>query len=210
MYLIRAPLWMRILYQKGRWKMPSMQPPSVYITFDDGPHPTITPQVLELLRTHRAKATFFCIGKNVSENASVYQDILAQGHAIGNHTQHHLNGWKTNAQDYIADVQKAALEINSRLFRPPYGRIKPSQARQLNKLGYNLVFWSLLSGDFDINITPEECCNNVITHLKPGDIVVFHDSQKAAPRMLYALPQVLKYCMEKGWEMRSLDVLKIH
>ena len=210
MYLIRAPFLLRSFYGKARWNMPQTQPPSVYLTFDDGPHPSVTPQVLEMLRAYRAKATFFCIGKNVVEYPSIYEAVQADGHAIGNHTHQHLNGWKTQKEDYIADVRQAALQINSRLFRPPYGRIRPTQAAQLRKEGFDLVLWSLLSGDFDVHITPEQCRDRVIHHLKPGDIVVFHDSQKAAPRMLFALPQVLKHCAEKGWDMRVLDVLKIH
>jgi len=210
MYMIRAPFWLRRFYGKARWDMPPTQPPAVYLTFDDGPHPVITPQVLDILRTYQAKATFFCIGKNVAEYPSVYEDIIAQGHTVGNHTHRHLNGWKTKTEDYIADVQQAALQVNSRLFRPPYGRIKPAQARQLSIQGFSVVLWSLLSGDFDVHITPDQCRDRVIQNLEPGDIVVFHDSQKAASRMLFTLPHILEHCAAKGWDMRALDVLEIH
>ncbi len=210
MYTLRTPFWLNKLYANAVWKMPQTHPPSVYLTFDDGPHPAITPFVLDLLREHHAKATFFCIGNHAMKYPGVYERILAEGHTTGNHTHQHLNGWKTSGKDYLSDIQQAAQYIDSRLFRPPYGRIGPIQARQVRKVGYHLIMWSLLSADFDTGITPGQCLENVVFNLTPGDIVVFHDSEKAFERMSFALPCVLEHCNRQGWEMRAMNVLKIH
>ncbi len=180
--------------------------PSVYLTFDDGPHPSITPFVLDQLKAHNAKATFFCIGKNVSQYTDVYQRTIAEGHTVGNHTHNHLNGWFTKTEAYIDNIEKAAKLINSRLFRPPYGRIKRSQANRLmrKKPSYKIYMWDVLSGDFDIMLEPEKCLANVLENIEPGSIVVFHDSEKAWDRMSYALPHVLEYCTQQGWDVKAL------
>jgi peptidoglycan/xylan/chitin deacetylase (PgdA/CDA1 family) len=190
------------------WKIPSGIRPTVYLTFDDGPHPTATPFVLEQLKRYDAKATFFCIGKNVVEYPDVYAQILEAGHRTGNHTQHHLNGWDTDTEQYIADIIEASKHIDSRLFRPPYGRIKKAQAYMLteSKQPWTLIMWDVLSADFDIKITPEQCLENVLKHIKPGSIVVFHDSVKAWDRMSHALPGVLEYCKQQGWAMEAISL----
>lgn len=179
---------------------------ALYLTFDDGPHPAITPAVLKHLQQYNAKATFFCIGNNVINNPDVYQSIIDAGHTIANHTYNHLNGWKTKDKEYITNVQQAAKHIQSNLFRPPYGRITKFQARVLQSGGnpYKIVMWSLLSGDFDIQLTPQKCLDNVIKNARPGNIIVFHDSEKAYPRMGFALPKVLEHFSKKGYEWRAL------
>jgi len=177
---------------------------AIYITFDDGPHPEATIFALDQLQRYEAKATFFCIGNNVRIHKSIYDQILAQGHTIGNHTNNHINGWKNTIKNYVIDVHKAKQVIDTPLFRPPYGRIRPLQAKQLIQQGYTIVMWSLLSGDFDTNITPEECWENVRKNVKPGDIIVFHDSTKAYPRMKYALVELLKFAQAKRWRCLSL------
>jgi peptidoglycan/xylan/chitin deacetylase (PgdA/CDA1 family) len=206
MYTLSTPAWLHKLYVDAIWDMPLSQPPAVYLTFDDGPHKTITPFVLDLLQHYDARASFFCIGKNVMAHPDIYRRILDEGHTIGNHTHNHLNGWKTDTKDYVENVMLAKQFIDSSYFRPPYGKIKPMQAKQLKALGYHIVMWSLLSADFDTGITPERCLENVVFNIKPGDIVVFHDSEKAYDRMSYALPRVLEHCKEQKWQMPALTV----
>lgn len=199
-YLVKTPWWLKQLYPYGRWKIPG-DGKKIYLTFDDGPHPDITPFVLECLQKHRAKATFFCIGKNVVANPHVAQMILAGGHRIGNHTQNHLNGWKTSDDVYIENVQQARQHIDSALFRPPYGRIRKSQVRKLKQQypEIDIIMWDVLSADFDISIDARQCIDNVMKHTRPGSIIVFHDSEKAFPRLQKALPVILDQLASKGY-----------
>jgi peptidoglycan/xylan/chitin deacetylase (PgdA/CDA1 family) len=187
------------------WRIPA-DIPAVYLTFDDGPHPEITGFVLQQLAAFQAKATFFCIGKNVVEYPAIYQQILAAGHAVGNHTHTHRNGWKTETDAYIRDIAEAAKHIDSHIFRPPYGRIRSTQIHMLEQARppWTVYMWDVLSADFDTTLSPERCLDNVIRHIRPGSIVVFHDSEKAWARMSYALPGVLEYCHQQGWEMKAL------
>lgn len=206
-YWVKTPKWLpRFFPETLIWKMPPAKEPAIYLTFDDGPHPDITPFVLDELKKYEAHASFFCIGKNVTANPAIYERILAEGHAVGNHTHNHFNGWKTDNHSYYANILKAARHIKGYNFRPPYGRIKISQARKLStkKHKWRIYMWDVLSGDFDISLTPEQCLENVIQHMEPGSIVVFHDSEKAFPRMQYALPRVLAYCREQRWGVKSL------
>ncbi len=175
----------------------------VYITFDDGPHPTITHEVLNLLKRYDAKATFFCVADNVRKYPETFQRILDEGHAVGNHTYSHVKGWETNDNDYFDNVAKAAKLIPGNLFRPPHGRIKRSQMEVL-KENYRIVMWSLLSWDFDRQLNAATCWNLVRRHLSPGKIVVFHDSEKAYERMLPTLESTLEYCVEQNWKCKSL------
>ncbi len=188
------------------WSIPVEQEPTVYFTFDDGPHPTATPFVLQQLKAFDAKATFFCIGKNVQAHPHVFVQITEDGHTVGNHTQNHLNGWKTADDVYFDNINVAAESIESRIFRPPYGRIKRAQAKHLWQQAkpWRIYMWDVLSCDFDRNITPEQCLKNVVNNIEPGSIVVFHDSEKAWPRMSYALPLVLEHCRQKNWRMAAL------
>ncbi|HTN46051.1 MAG TPA: polysaccharide deacetylase family protein [Flavipsychrobacter sp.] len=203
-YSIKMPVWLPRFFPKDLiWRM--RVDDAVYLTFDDGPHPEATTFVLDTLKEYFAQASFFCIGKNVAAHPSLYQRIMDEGHAVGNHTYNHLNGWKTPNDIYLKNILKASKEMKSRLFRPPYGRIKISQSRRLIQRGWKVYMWDVLSADFDMDITPEQCLENVLTHIEPGSIVVFHDSEKAFPRMKYALPEVLKYCREKGWKMKKLS-----
>jgi peptidoglycan/xylan/chitin deacetylase (PgdA/CDA1 family) len=206
MYLVKTPFWLRALYPSLTWRIKGGAK-TIYLTFDDGPHPTATPFVLEQLRKYNAKATFFCIGKNVAEHPAVYQNILADGHTVGNHTYHHLNGWKTKDDIYLDDIEQASTLINSKLFRPPYGRIRNSQQKQLATRHPQLqtIMWSVLSGDFDTNLTPEACLGYVLYHTKPGSIIVFHDSTKAWDRMQYALPKVLEHFTKEGYVFDAIQ-----
>ena len=203
MYFVKAPFLLKKIYPKNLiWNKPSQD--SVYLTFDDGPHPFATPFVLDQLSKYNAKATFFCIGKNIVEHPEIYHNILAGGHKAGNHTHTHLSGWKANTQSYLDNIQNAAQFINSKLFRPPYGRIRGSQADQILKQGYKIIMWDVLCGDFDETISAEKCWENIALNIEPGSIVVFHDSTKAWERMRYALPKTLAFCVKKGWKMESL------
>ena len=203
MYLVKSPWWLKRFYPTLTWSIPT-EAKEVYFTFDDGPHPTITPMVLDTLKEYNAKATFFCIGKNVRNHPAIYRRILDEGHAIGNHTYNHLNGWKTKDAAYIKNVIVAAEYIDSKLFRPPYGRISKFQITQLQP-AYKIIMWDVLSGDFDINLTPQKSLQYVVTNASPGSIIVFHDSEKALPRLQYALPRSLKFLAEKGYTFKSLS-----
>ncbi len=206
-YRVKTP-WIlsKVLFNRLVWKMPAGDRPLVYLTFDDGPHPIATPFVLEQLAKYDAKATFFCIGKNVQEHPGIYNDIIQQGHNIGNHTHNHLNGWFTTKDKYIQDVQQAEQHINSRIFRPPYGRIRRGQINALinRENPYKIYMWDVLSADFDTAISPEQCLDNVLDHTVPGSIVVFHDSQKAWDRMSYVLPKLLEHCVNNNWKLEAL------
>lgn len=203
MYLIKPSFLLKRLYPAGlEWKQES--PDTVYLTFDDGPHPVATPFVLDELKKYQAKASFFCIGKNVAERPDLYTRLLLEGHTAGNHTQTHPNGWKTGTTQYLENITAAEAHIDSRLFRPPYGKIKRKQAAAILKKGYRIIMWDVLSGDFDTGISPEKCWENIALHLAPGSIVVFHDSSKAWERLQYALPRTLAFCKQQGWKMEAL------
>ncbi|MEO5682202.1 MAG: polysaccharide deacetylase family protein [Chitinophagaceae bacterium] len=205
LYLVNTPWWLRKwVYPEYLWNMPRNEK-KIYLTFDDGPHPVATPFVLDALKKYNAKATFFCIGKNVAEHPYLYKKILEEGHATGNHTHNHLNGWKTTDQRYIENISAAANYIDSSLFRPPYGRITRFQAKQLmEKMGLTIVMWSVLSADFDTAITPQKCWGNVKRSAGNGSIVVFHDSEKAMERMTYALTEVLEHFSKQGFAFEKL------
>jgi peptidoglycan-N-acetylglucosamine deacetylase len=206
-YQVKTPWWLsHLIYPRLIWKMPAGTEPAIYITFDDGPHLKATRYALDTLDQYQAKATFFCIGKNVAAHPELYSEIVDKGHAVGNHTNNHLNGWKSKTRNYLDNIQLASTRINSNIFRPPYGRIKRSQASRLLKSApsWKIYMWDILSGDFDRNITGKECADNVLKNIQPGSIIVFHDSEKAWDRMSYALPQVLEYCRSKDWKLKAL------
>ncbi|HMI77743.1 MAG TPA: polysaccharide deacetylase family protein [Ferruginibacter sp.] len=199
-YFVKTPKWVRKLYGAGIWQMAD-NPKAIYLTFDDGPHPEVTPFVLDELKKYGAKASFFCVGRNVLENPAIYKRIIDEGHSVGNHTYNHLDGWKTDSAAYLADIEKARAYINSDLFRPPYGRITRTQQRNISASipPFNIIMWTVLSGDFDMQLSPEQCCKNVIKNTQSGSVVVFHDSEKANERIRYALPLVLKHFSERGF-----------
>ena len=211
LYFVKTPKWLKILYPNRIWEM-DVHKKEIYLTFDDGPHNTITSFVLNELKKYNALATFFCIGNNVINNPAVYQRIIDEGHAVGNHTQQHLNGYQKLDKVYVDDILEASKSIDSNLFRPPYGRIKPYQAKIITTLKnpYKIIMWTLLSGDFDTTLSPERCFENVVFKISNGSIVVFHDSEKAAERMMFALPKVLKTFSDKGYVFKKLAVTKIN
>ena len=181
---------------------------AVYLSFDDGPHPRITSWVLDELKKYNAKASFFCIGKNVVEHPDIYHRIISEGHAVGNHTHNHLNGWKVSDQEYVQDINKAAKHISTNLFRPPYGRIRGKQFNKLNKAmekDTKIIMWDVLSADFDIAVSPEQCLKNVMSNTKAGSIIVFHNSEKAYINLRYALPIVMQLLNEKKCLFKKIE-----
>lgn len=207
-YWIKTNSIIKKIFSKYVWDLPNNEN-KVYLTFDDGPTPQITEWVLEQLDQHNAKATFFFIGKNIEANASIFTKTINEGHAIGNHTFNHLNGWKTSTDEYstnislcddaISDLTLDDSKNKSKIFRPPYGKITPKQAAKVLKKGYKIVMWDVLSADFDQTISREKCLGNVVSNVKPGSIIVFHDSVKAFKNLEYTLPKVLDYLDENNF-----------
>ena len=207
-YFVKTPGWLKKIYDSYTWSVASSDK-ILYLTFDDGPHPEATPFVLKELKKYNFLATFFCIGKNVVSYPDIYKQVLQEGHSVGNHTYNHLNGWKTNNDDYLKDIALASDEIDSYLFRPPYGRITSFQAKNLKPVMKGkepkVIMWDVLSGDFDTACSPQQCLANVLFASVPGSIIVFHDSEKAFPRLEYTLPKILNYFSEKGYLFKSLE-----
>ncbi len=228
-YFTKTPKLIQKNFSKYLWNMSSNKK-EIYLTFDDGPHPEITPWVLKILANYNAKATFFCVGENMVKYPKIFSQILEQKHSTGNHTFNHLNGWKTNNVTYINNIEqteeifrekkrkvrseKSELlsnlpstknqKLKTNLFRPPYGKIKPSQAKTLLSKGYQIIMWDVLSADFDTNISKEKCLQNVLKNTQNGSIIVFHDSEKAFKNLEYVLPKVLAYFSEKGFVFSGL------
>ena len=196
---------MQCLYPTLTWHK-NRKEKYVYLTFDDGPIPVVTPFVLNTLKNLNVKATFFCIGENVSKYPEIYNDVLSGGHTIGNHTFNHLKGWKTSDKEYLLNIEKCAKLVKSNLFRPPYGRISKAQIRKF-KIQFpemKIIMWDVLSGDFDPNISVEKCTENVLKNVKNGSIIVFHDSEKAFPLLEHTLPIVLKKLQSLGYSFKML------
>lgn len=190
------------IYPSLLWRM-NREEKTLYLTFDDGPIPEVTPWVLEVLKKFNAKATFFCIGKNVKVNPEILKAILDSGHAVGNHTMHHMNGWKSSSSEYSVDVMECKKLITSSLFRPPYGKIKYSQVRKLKK-DFRIIMWDVLSKDYDHSLRGKDCFDRVKRKSRNGSIIVFHDSLKAEERLRFALPETLKYFSDRGFEFKSI------
>lgn len=210
---VKTPKIIKKIFSNYHWEL-SSRDNSVYITFDDGPIPEVTDWVLAQLKQYNAKATFFCIGDNIRKHPEVFQRIISSGHRIGNHTFNHLKGWQVSFPDYINNTIKCQqiIEENiseeqksqSKLFRPPYGKITPKQSRALRTKGYKIIMWDVLSLDYDAEISPEECLHNVLRNVKSGSIIVFHDSIKAFPRLEYALPRVLEFLSQNGYTLKTI------
>jgi peptidoglycan/xylan/chitin deacetylase (PgdA/CDA1 family) len=207
-YWIKTNSIIKKIFSKYVWDLPNHES-KIYLTFDDGPTPQITEWVLEQLHQHKAKATFFCIGKNIEAYPSIFIKTMNMGHGIGNHTFNHLNGWKTATDDYsanislcnnsISNLKSEAKNKKSKIFRPPYGKITAKQAKEVLKQGYKIIMWDVLSADFDQTISSDQCLKNVVSNIKPGSIIVFHDSVKAFKNLKYTLPKVLNYLDENNF-----------
>ncbi|MDD5149589.1 MAG: polysaccharide deacetylase family protein [Flavobacterium sp.] len=213
-YWIKTNSLIKKIFQNYIWEIPNVEN-KIYLTFDDGPTPEITEWVLQELQKHNAKATFFCIGKNIEKHPDIFLKVIANNHSIGNHTFNHLNGWKTSTEEYlkntklceysISNLKSKISNLQSKLFRPPYGKIKPSQSKKLQKLGYKIIMWDVLSADFDGTISPEKCLENVLNNVKSGSIIVFHDSTKAFQNLEYTLPKTLEILSERGFVFEKID-----
>jgi peptidoglycan/xylan/chitin deacetylase (PgdA/CDA1 family) len=223
MYLVKSPLLLKWYYPALIWNR-TRKDKIVYLTFDDGPIPNVTDFVLNTLKEFGIRATFFCIGDNIRKHPAIFERLKAEGHAIGNHTYNHLKGWATDDQTYLDNFLKCQELTRSSLFRPPYGRIKKSQLKLLRSVSdlqltadealysqlkpekdpLRIIMWDVLSGDFDLQLSPAKCYQNVIKHTENGSIIVFHDSLKAFDRLAYALPKTIKYLLAKGYQFGTL------
>lgn len=202
MYFARTPRTAQSFFKELVWNVPGPGK-DLYLTFDDGPIPVVTPWVLDVLKEHDAKGTFFCIGRNCVENPAILQRIRDEGHSVGNHTYDHLPGRTTPMRTYLRNVLQCQPYTRTRLFRPPFMSITLNQTRVLRSR-FKVVLWDVLSADFDTEISSEECLRNVIDNVRPGSIVLFHDSEKAEPHLRYALPAVLKHFREQGYRFKAL------
>ena len=205
----KTPKVVKSLFPSYIWDLPSEEK-VIYLTFDDGPTPNVTQWVLDTLKAYNAKATFFCIGSNVKKHPQLFQQLIKEGHSVGNHTYKHLKGWKVKTKTYIEDIELtwklfSELNVQTKLFRPPYGKLKPKQGRRIQKLGDKVIMWDVLSFDWSNKTTNEECLNNVLEHTESGSIIVFHDSEKAKNNLMFALPKVLEYFSKKGFEFKRIE-----
>lgn len=193
---------LRLLFPSLTWRISTNQK-VLYLTFDDGPIPEVTPWVLEQLAQYNAKVTFFCIGDNVNKYPDIYKLIIENGHSTGNHTHTHLNAWKNSHKNFMDDVQKAEKLIDTKLFRPPYGKITSPLIKALKKK-FSIIMWDVLSYDYDSSKNAEYCLNKVKTNSRPGSIIVFHDSLKAELRLRGALPKVLEHFSGLGFTFEAI------
>ncbi len=190
----------RSLYPGSRWRIgDEEQRKTIYLTFDDGPIPEVTPWVMELLDRYGIKATFFCVGDNVRKYPHLYRQLLEKGHKTGNHTFNHVQGWKSRTSFLLANTAKAAGLIDSKLFRPPHGHMRVAQNSALQKAGYSVVMWDVVTRDYSRYMSPQQVLDNVKRYTRDGSIIVFHDSLKAEKRMKYALPRAIEWLLEEGY-----------
>jgi peptidoglycan/xylan/chitin deacetylase (PgdA/CDA1 family) len=209
-FMIKVPKIIKLLFFNQVWNIPNSEN-TIYLTFDDGPTPEITERVLEILDKHHIKATFFCIGDNVRKHPEIVQKILSKQHSVGNHTYSHLKGWKTPTKTYISNSEACEIKLNSlfkirnsKLFRPPFGKITPWQSFKLRKLGYKIIMWDVLSKDYDTSISAEKCYENVIKNVSSGSIIVFHDSNKAKINILNSLEKTIETLKSKGFNFEKI------
>ena len=207
--MVKIPKIIKRIFFNQIWNFPNTEN-TIYLTFDDGPTPEITGKILEILAKHNIKATFFCIGDNVRKYPEILQKIISEKHSIGNHTFNHLKGWKTSTENYIENTILCEEELlkfeikNTKLFRPPYGRITPWQSYKLRKIGYKIIMWDVLSKDYDITLNPEICYENVINNVASGSIIVFHDSVKAQKNIFNSLDKTIETLKSKGFNFEKI------
>ncbi len=215
MHFFSVPSTIQWLIPSCTWRKVG-QEKVIYLTFDDGPHPEITAWVIDELKKHQIKATFFCVGDNLKKHPETAKQLLTEGHQIGNHTMHHIKGWKHKNVDYLKDIEDCDTEIRKiheqmndekaqpRLFRPPYGQIKPSQIKLLRAKGYEIIQWSDLSCDYDKHLNCKKSLSALVKNAKPGSIVVFHDSEKAENQLKQILPSYLEAMLAEGFTFETL------
>ncbi|MFR9165516.1 MAG: polysaccharide deacetylase family protein [Dysgonomonas sp.] len=204
MFIEQPPILYRILFPGALWRKPSAQGKTIYLTFDDGPIPEVTPWVLDILDKYNIKATFFCVGDNVRKYPELYQEIQDRGHQVGNHTYNHLQGIRTRTKNYIKNVELAAEQIGSKLFRPPHGHIRFRQFFKLRKK-YQIVLWDVVTRDYSKYMTPDKVFNNIKRYTRNGSIIVFHDSLKSEKNMKGALPKAIEWLQDQGYTFRLLQ-----
>ena len=200
--LVRPPQILRKLYRGSLWRM-NQNEQNIYLTFDDGPIPELTPWVLDVLKQYNIKATFFCVGENITKHPEIFQRIINEGHQVGNHTYNHLKGWKTTNAIYFDNISKCQELTHTDLFRPPYGRITKSQYKHL-LLNYRIAFWDVLTYDYDALISPEKCLSNSVEYTRNGSIIVFHDNVKAQKNLKFALPQYIEHFLKLNYKFATL------
>ncbi len=200
---IKPSLFAEMALPKLVWRIPG-DTKKVYLTFDDGPIPEITEWVLDTLAAHDILATFFCVGDNVFKHPEVYSKILQANHSVGIHTHNHLNNWKTPNDEYIKNIERASEFIDSKLFRPPYGKIKPSLINKLTPY-YKIIMWDVLTRDYDCTNSPEKCMDIIKSRASKGSIIVFHDSIKAEKNLKQVLPQAIEYLKEHGYTFDKIS-----
>ena len=202
-YLVKSPTLFRLLYPSCIWKIPNANN-EIFLTFDDGPNPEYTERILSVLAEKKVLATFFCIGNQVESHPQLFKKIIAAGHSLGNHSQTHKNGWRTTNTEYINDVKSCAEQINSKLFRPPYGKISSKQLKTL-KDKYHVIMWDVIGGDFDFNLKAEDIKHNILKNTQSGSIIVLHDNPKFAAKMLAVLPQIIDELILKGFRFSAIN-----
>ncbi|RRJ91767.1 polysaccharide deacetylase family protein [Flavobacterium macacae] len=209
---VKTNRFVKWIFRKYIWDIKNSEN-KIYLTFDDGPIPEVTEWVLETLKQHEVKATFFCIGDNIKKHPAIFQKVIESGHSIGNHTFNHLKGWNSRKEEYIKNTllceeaineKTKNLNLKTKIFRPPYGKIKPSQSKVLRKMGYKIIMWDVLSVDYDKEISPEQCLENIIKNTVPGSIIACHDSLKAFKNLEYALPKAIEYLKNKGFVFETI------
>lgn len=200
--MVRPPQLFRRLYNGAVWRMDRNEK-KIYLTFDDGPVPGVTTEALSVLKQHNIRATFFCVGENVQKHPEIFQQIITDGHSVGNHTMHHVDGWKLSWRDYMRDVKECSAVFSSQLFRPPYGHMRRSHFATLSRR-CKVIMWDVLTYDFDKSYAPEHCLELALMNSRPGSVVVFHDSEKAKERMLYALPRYIEVMKQSGYTFEAL------
>lgn len=204
MFIEQPPLLYRLLYNKALWRIKVPEKKTIYLTFDDGPIPEITPWVLDLLDKYSIKATFFCVGDNVRKYPEIYEDIVSREHKTGNHTFNHLQGWKHTDKYFLENAREATKLIDSHLFRPPHGHMRLSQTQRLINAGYRVVMWDVVTRDYSRFQTPNQVLENVKKYTRDGSIIVFHDSLKAEKNIRYALPLALEWLIKQGYKFELL------
>ena len=199
----RPPKLLQNLLPQCYWSLPNREN-KIYLTFDDGPTPEVLPFILKTLDAYKIPATFFCVGENMQKHPDLVKEILKQNHVIGNHTHNHVSGWQTKNATYFENIAACQKVYKSKLFRPPYGRLRVSQANELRKK-YKIIMWDVLSYDYDKKVLPEICFRNVIDTTKSGSIIVFHDNIKALKNLEYALPHSIDFLLKKEF---VFDIIK--
>ncbi|MDF9830986.1 polysaccharide deacetylase family protein [Parabacteroides sp. PF5-6] len=203
MFIEQPPWFYRVLFPGVIWRRPAAEK-CVYLTFDDGPIPEVTPWVLDLLDQYGVKATFFCVGENVYKHPEIYQMVLDRGHRVGNHTYNHIQGIRFWTKNYVANTEKAAALIDSPLFRPPHGHMRRPQILRLRDK-YKIIMWDVVTRDYSPHMTPNGVFNVVRKYTRNGSVIVFHDSLKAEQNMKEALPRSIEWLLQQGYEFRLFD-----